>query len=226
MTARFIGGVGIVAASAVLALARPALAGPPLLCHPYEIGAARSLPWQGQDWWPGRDDYKVANLVADTQALLTSSTPVIVRMETLRRATIYAMRDRDVAAQLLNVITERAYMMERGGRPDALAWLDAAYLTEALREVADLANMSKSTPFDEGVRAVKGLTAGADGYALILKSLELRPDDASIEFAAALIAERDRRSAGHPPTFDEHARKARAGAKQDALLARNLSHIS
>jgi hypothetical protein len=226
MTARSIGGVGIVAAFAVLALARPALAGPPLLCHPYEIGAAASLPWQGHDWWPGRDDYKVANLVADTQALLTSSTPVIVRMETLRRATIYAMRDRNVAVQLLNVITERAYAMERDGRPDALAWLDAAYLTEALREVADLANMSKSTPFDAGVKAVKGLTAGADGYALILKSLELRPNDASIEFAAALIAERDRRSAGHPPTFDEHARKARAGAERDALLARNLSHIS
>jgi hypothetical protein len=226
MTTRSIACAGIIAVLSTLGLARPALAGPPLLCHPYEIGAAKSLPWQGQDWWPGRDDYKVANLVADTQALLTPETPVIVRMETLRRATIYAMRDRNVATQLLGTIVKRAHGLEHAGRPDALAWLDAAYITEALREVADLAQMSKSTPFEDGVRAVQGLTAGGDGYALILKSLELRPDDASIQFAAALIAERDRGSAGHPPKFDLHARKAREGAKQDALLARNLSHIS
>jgi hypothetical protein len=226
MMARLTACLGIVTVLCVLGVARPALAGPPLLCHPYDIGAAQSLPWQGRDWWPGRADYKVANLVADTQALLTPSTPVIVRMETLRRATIYAARDRAVAAQLLATVTERARSLEREGQPDALAWMDAAYLTEAVREIADLANMSKSTPFDEAVRAVKGLTAGADGYALILKSLELRPDDPSIEFAAALIAERDRGSAGHPPTFDRHARKARAGAGRDALLERNLDHIS
>jgi hypothetical protein len=27
-----------------------ALAGPPLLCHPFEIGNARSLPWSGPGW--------------------------------------------------------------------------------------------------------------------------------------------------------------------------------
>ena len=97
---------------------------------------------------------------------------------------------------------------------------------EAIREVARLDRMSDNTPFKNGVRAVQGLTAGADGYALILKSLELRPDDPSIQFAAALISERDRGSAGHPPKFDQHARKAREGAKRDALLARNLGHIS
>jgi hypothetical protein len=214
------------AAFLMLALARPALAGPPLLCHPYEIGAAKSLPWQGHDWWPGRGDYKVANLVADTQALLTPDAPVIVRMETLRRAAIYAMRDRNIATQLLATIVKRAHGLERDGRPDALAWLDAAYITEALRQVEQLASMSDNSPFRDGVKAVQGLTAGADGYVLILKSLELRPDDPSIQFAAALIAERDRGAAGHPPKFDQHARKARDGAKHDALLARNLGHIS
>ena len=109
--------VGIVSALFLLAFARPALAGPPLLCHPYEIGAAQSLPWQGHDWWPGRDDYKVANLVADTQALLTPDTPVIVRMETLRRATIYAMRDRNIATQLIATITKRAHALERDFTP-------------------------------------------------------------------------------------------------------------
>ena len=34
----------VVAAAAIL-IATPAFAGPPLLCHPFEIGTARSLPW-------------------------------------------------------------------------------------------------------------------------------------------------------------------------------------
>ncbi len=161
--------VGIVMVLSVLGAARPVLAGPPLLCHPYDIGTALSLPWQGHEWWPGRADYQVANLVAETQALLTPSTPVIVRMETLRRATIYATRDRAVAAQLLATVTERARSLERDGRPDALAWLDAAYVTEALREVSELSMMTKSTPFDAAVRAVAGLTTGADGYEMILE---------------------------------------------------------
>jgi hypothetical protein len=225
MSDRLIATIGIVTMFSIIGFAGTALAGPPLLCHPYEIGAASSLPWHGHGWWPGRGDYNVANLVADTQALLAPATPVIVRMETLRRATVYATRARNVAAQLLAAVTKRAQMLEHDGRPDALAWLDAAYLTEALREVAELARMSDNTPFNQGVLNVQGLTAGTDGYALILKSLELRPDDPSLEFAAALIAERDRGSAGHPAKFDAHARKARAGAKQDALLARNLDHL-
>ena len=35
---------------AALIAARPALAGPPLLCHPYDIGSAVSLPWNGPAW--------------------------------------------------------------------------------------------------------------------------------------------------------------------------------
>ena len=52
------------------------------------------LPWDGTNaWWQGRADYNLQNLVADTEALLTPSTPVIVRMETLRRAALYASLD-------------------------------------------------------------------------------------------------------------------------------------
>jgi hypothetical protein len=68
--------VGVAAAVLMLGNARPALAGPPLLCHPYDIGKAQSLPWQGHEWWPGRSGYNVANLVTDTMAILTPSTPV------------------------------------------------------------------------------------------------------------------------------------------------------
>src|SRR6185503_4586596 len=94
---------------AVLGSAVPALAGPPLLCHPFEIGTARSLPWDGtSSWWEGKPDYNLQNLVADTEAILTPSTPVIVRMETLRRAALYASLDSKVAANLLTSLTSRA----------------------------------------------------------------------------------------------------------------------
>ena len=209
----------------MLGNARTVLAGPPLLCHPYEIGQASSLPWQGREWWPGRRDYNVANLVSETMAILTPSAPVVVRMETMRRAVIYATRDRAVAEQLLAAVLGRARTLEAQGKPDANAWLDAAYLTEALREVGDLARMSDNSPFVGSVRRVDGLTAGLDGYAFILKSLDLRPGDPSIEFAAALIATRETGRDGSSREYVEHAAKARAGATCDAFLARNLDHI-
>lgn len=217
--------VGVVGAALTLGHAGVAVAGPPLLCHPYEIGGAQSLPWQGRDWWPGHKDYNTANLVADTMTLLTPATPVVARMETMRRAAIYATGDRRVAEALLTAVLARARKLEAAGQPDPLAWLDAAYLTEALREVGDLAKMSDSGPFASAVRTVAGLTDGYDGYAFIMKSLELRPDDPSIEFAAALIAARETGRNGPGTKYIEHARKARAGAGRDALLARNLDHV-
>src|SRR5262245_6752273 len=74
----------------LLALVRPAPAGPVLICKNYEIGAAKTLPWGGWEWRPGNPDYDINRKVEDTLALLTPETPVIVRMETLRRAVIYA----------------------------------------------------------------------------------------------------------------------------------------
>jgi hypothetical protein len=65
-----------------------------------------------------------------------------------------------------------------------------------------------------------------DGYAFILKSLELRLGDPSIEFAAVLIAARETSRNGPSPMYIDHAAKARAGAERDALLARSLGHIS
>jgi hypothetical protein len=92
-----------------------AIAGPPLLCHPFDIGTARSQPWDGaRGWAEGNPDYDVKNLVRDTEGLLTPSTPVIVRMETLRRAALYASRDGAVAKELLSTLNARA----RNSMPD------------------------------------------------------------------------------------------------------------
>ena len=74
-------------------MANPPLAGPPLICHPFEIGTAASLPFgAGRNWNSPLSTYDVNRLTADTLRLLNPETPMLVRMETLRRATIYAAR--------------------------------------------------------------------------------------------------------------------------------------
>lgn len=202
-----------------LALARPALAGPPLLCHPFDIGTAASLPWSGNpSWFDGKADYKVANLIADTEALLTPSMPVIVRMETLRRAAIYASRDPKVASALLERLTAKAQASKATARPDALALLDAAYATEALRQITMIGGVPG---FKDQVSAIRDVISNADGWQYMKASLAARPDDPALEFAAALIAADKDRAA-----YRGHAQRARDGASKDALLARNLSHIS
>src|SRR3977135_861961 len=76
------------AAAALLVLAGSAIAGPPLICPAIDIGSADSLPWPRSGWnLSGQENYDVSHLVPDTLALLAPSTPVLVRMETLRRAT-------------------------------------------------------------------------------------------------------------------------------------------
>ena len=208
----------LVTSAAVLAAiitATPAFAGPPLLCHPFEIGTARSLPWEGT-WSQGKADYKIANLITDTETLLTPTTPVLVRMETLRRAALYASANGQIANQLLSRLLARANESETGGRPDAMALLDAAYVAEAFREIASLSGADFRARA-EGARATLGR---ADGYLLISRSISARPDDPAIQFAAALIA-----ADKHRAHYTDHAAKARAGAARDPLLARNLSHV-
>jgi hypothetical protein len=115
------------AAAAVLA-ARPALAGPPLLCHPFEIGTARSLPMGHRDWQAIDSKYDVSHLVGDTLALLNGQASVMVRMETLRRATIYAATRPQIAVELLKKLEDRS------NAKVPLAAFDYGYLVEALRE--------------------------------------------------------------------------------------------
>jgi hypothetical protein len=203
-----------------LIFAGPALAGPPLLCHPFDIAKAPSLPWDGtRHWWQGRADYNLQNLVADTEALLTPSTPVIVRMETLRRAAIYASQDERVASQLLAALTRRATEAERLGKSaDSMAFFDAGYLAETFRQITHLGQMAE---FRTRSKTAAKILGSLEGRTLLNRSLSLRPADPALQFAAALVAaSTDRRA------YVEHAEKARKGAAQDALLARNLHHIS
>jgi hypothetical protein len=151
--------------------ARPAQAGPPLLCFPFDIGAARSLPMGHGSWRAIDQTYDVSRLIDDTLALLTPDTPTLVRMETIRRATIYAADRPEIAETLLTKLRDRAKV------PTATvgaAVFDFGYLVETYRQAAPL--------FNHPIAAL----AGIDGYQLVLKARALQ-NDATMDHAARLI---------------------------------------
>ena len=190
-------------AAILFLLAGSAQAGPPLICHPFDIGQAKSLPWV--DWNRiSASNYDLKNLTRDTLAILDSSAPVLVRMETLRRATIYARQDPQVAQELLARLQARATDSDATGHPDALAWFDLGYLVETYKQW-----MGRGEP---------NPAAGLDGYGWVKKAISLRGEDPEMEFAAALIT-----LSGPESDRQDHARRAMAGAKNDPLLARNLA---
>src|SRR5213596_2620243 len=198
-----------------LLLAAVAQAGPPLICHTIEIGQAKSLPWNGHNWnLSGGESYDTKNLVRDTLEILVPDTPILVRMETLRRATLYARKDPVAAKELLARLHARATSAESSGHPEALAWFDVGYLAETYKQWIGQ-NLPHMT---DGMRMDANPAAGVDGYALVKKALALRGDDAQMEFAAALIT-----LSGPREEHAQHAQKAIVGAKTDALLAQNLA---
>ena len=187
-------------------LAAVALAGPPLICHSFDIGDAKSLPWISHDWnLNGGENYDTSKLTPDTIAILDSSQVTLVHMETLRRATLYAKRDRVAAKELITRLIARAEGTKSASpsQPSALAIFDAGYLTEAYKQwLGEQDNPAQKF----------------DGYALVQLALQRRGTDPQMEFAAALIA-----VGKSGIDAQDHAQKAIAGAKNDALLARNLS---
>ena len=194
----------------LLLFVMPALAGPPLVCHRFEIGDAKSLPW-GNSWnLTGTENYDTKNLVRDTLAILDSNTPVLVRMETLRRATLYARQDLQTAKELLTRLHARAVSAETAGHPDALAWFDLGYLAATYDQGMPL-NMGANKPEPNPA-------AGLDAYNMVKRALALRGNDPQMEFAAALVTLR-----GPEKEHQEHVQKAMAGGKTDPLLARNFA---
>ena len=198
------------------------LAGPPLLCHPFEIGNARSLQWSGPGWSQIDKNYDVNRLIDDTLGLLTSETPVLVRMETLRRATIYGLMpslDRTVTSPVKNPVIAsellarmKARVPEAGVKTDkksiAIALFDYGYLVESYKQAG------------YGSQGAK-LAGDIDGYGMIVKAIGLRGGDPEMELAAAL-AKHDRTGG-----YLAHLRRAAAGAQDGTMLARNLlSHFS
>jgi len=189
---------------ALFLFATSALAGPPLICHAFDIGNAKSLPWISHDWnLTGSESYDTRNLAADTIAILNDDPTVLVHMETLRRATLFARKDSTTAKQLLIRLVARAESSANSPAA-ALASFDLGYLAETYKQW-----LGKDEP---------NFTQGLDGYALVNKAIQFCGNDPQMEFAAALITLK-----GPAAEHSDHAQKAIAGAKSDPLLARNLS---
>ena len=183
------------------------LAGPPLVCHSLDIGNAKSLPWISHSWnLSGAESYDTKNLPADTAATLDSDSTVLVHMETLRRAALYGTKDPAALKQLVLKLIARSDAATQKSSAAAMAGFDLGYFVEILTQIHWIA------------KDFANPTQNLDGYALVRKALELRPNDAQINFAAALIT-----LEGHVSDHQQYAQAALAGASSDALLTRNLS---
>lgn len=191
----------------VVFFAAPALAGPPLICHPFDTESGSLLAWgNGPGWNTPDPSYDIRRLVADTTAVLAPATPVLTRMENLRRAAIYSMRDPVIAEQLLKALMARALRTTT----DAGAWFDAGYLIEAHRQGTHLRRRSASwAAVDETIRV--------DGYGFVKKAMAMGGPNAAMEFAASLMTE-------GPAAAAHRARAATAGP--GSLVVRNLAKLA
>lgn len=149
-------------------------AGPPLICQHIDIGSARSLPWLQTSGWNGADPkYDMAKLTGDTLGLLAPGTPVKVRMETLRRAAIYAAKSEGLASELTARLSGRALDSEASGKRDALAWFDAGYWVETLRQVSFIYRYDMLSERERAEWRIRKSPHGLDGYPWVKRAVEL-----------------------------------------------------
>jgi len=200
-----IASVGI--AVIMLGLGGLALAGPPLVCFPFETNGQPSLPWGGGAWHESSTSYDTTKLASDTVSLLGNDVSVIARMETLRRAGIYAAKDQRAGAELLAALKSR---VKNGGdrKTVAYALFDLGYYADTYRQ----ASMANKRPEPHQI----------DGYSLVAKALEGEPNNPEMHFAAALMTAHSNNKKEH----EHHLEQAARGAQEGSLLARNLvSHF-
>jgi hypothetical protein len=195
----------------VLASATPALAGPPLICHPFETGSTKLLAWgtDTSNWNAALPSYNLKALTADTLRALDADAAVLSRMENLRRATIYAMRDPAVAQEFLKSMIGRALSTA----PTAMTWFDAGYVVEAYRQAKHLRPVDGR--FDRTAWAAVDETLKVDGYGFVKKAIAMGGPNAEMEFAASLMTQGAVASA--------HRSRAAAAATRGSHLAANLS---
>lgn len=187
--------------------AASAFAGPALICHTYDIGTAKSLPWIGHNWnLTGTESYDTNNLVADTLSVLDADPTVLVHMETLRRAALYGQKNPQALKQLVIKMIARTDLPNQNVTAASFASFDLGYFAATLAQLQVI--------YKDFANPVKTL----DAKTLVDKAIHLRGNDPQMEFAAALIT-----LDGPADEHNAHAEKTIAGAKSDALLAQNLS---
>ena len=202
----------LIAVAVVACFATPALAGPPLICFPFQTEGGKLIAWgTGSGWNTPDRSYDIKQLIADTNAVLTTDAPILTRMENMRRATIYAMRDPQIAQDLLKTVMTRAL----GTTSDSRAWFDAGYLIESYKQAVHLRENGK--PELRAWAAVEE-TLRVDGYNWVKKAMSMTAPSAEMEFAASLMTQGSLASA--------HRAKALAAAPKGSLVARNIAQFA
>lgn len=193
----------------------PLLAGPPAICHQFQTGGAPSLPWgEGSGWRRTLPGYDLHRLTDDTLKLLTPATPVLARMETIRRATIYASTDASVAAELLSRVLGRALDGVARGTSNRQALFDAGYLVESYRQANLIYKYDMLRGAEKTAWRLRETPRGLDGYSWVASALSMGEPDAEMEFGASRVTK--------GPTSHAHVRKAIDAARPGTLLAANL----
>jgi hypothetical protein len=203
-------------ALALLAIfARPALAGPPLICHAFQTEGGTLIAWgkssSPSNWNTPDAAYDIKKLVADTMATLTPEAPVLTRMENMRRATMDAMRDPAIAHELLKAVMARALATTS----DSRARFDAGYLIESYKQAVGMRQDRR--PELRAWQAVDE-TIRVDGYNWVKKAMAMTAPSAEMEFAASLMTQGS--------IAQSHRSKALAAASKGSTLAKNLASTS
>jgi hypothetical protein len=183
----------------LLASAGSVRAGPPAICWSVEIGDARSLPWGGKDAFARDERYDPRRAVEDTLALLDGDMRPLVRMETLRRATIYLEDTQAGRDALLRALATRVLDAEARKEPSALAWFDAGYALGCFSQSRE---------------------QGASGYPWVRRAVEVAGASPEMEYGCAILS-----LMGSRGDFHGHLDRVQAAAGENPLLARNLETL-
>ena len=174
-------------------------AGPPTICWRIEIGDAKSLPWGGNDAFAKDESYDTKRVVEDTLALLDGTMTPLVRMETLRRATVYLEESQPGRDALLRALMARVLDAEALGKASALAWFDAGYAQGCFSQLRE---------------------GGPSGYAWVRRASAISGGSVEIEYGCGILSIMGDRS-----RFKDHLAKVEEGAAKNALLAKNLENL-
>ena len=190
-------------------------AGPPAICHQFQTGGAPSLPWaEGSGWRRTVPTYDLQRLTDDTLRLLTPTTPVLARMETIRRATIYASTDARVASELLSRVLGRALDGAASGPANRQALFDAGYLVESYKQANLIYKHDMLRGAEKSAWQLRETPKGLDGYSWIASAIAMGPMDPEMEFGASRVTE--------GASSQAHVRKAITGARVGTPLAATL----
>ena len=150
-------------AAVLFVLPGTAEAGPPLICHPFDAGSSAVLPWgSGPSWNTPDRSYDVRRLTADTLRLLSPDTPILARMENLRRATIYASQDGESPKSSLAAVVARTTSATPGAK-NPIALFDAGYLIESYRQATHIYNWDMLSSAERSTWAIRQEPRGLDG---------------------------------------------------------------